>query len=149
MVAFQEIGEDRWEDISGPECFWVPFTLYHTSHFHSCTEGWICCYNTLWFSWEQYFYFCLLWKGKNTLLSGCQWTGRSPLSCNDQKKPITSSHLFSTFSRHHNNTSGLEIDNEVQWKQICNNYNYILHWLSVYPGAMLSLFLYFLHQPYK
>lgn len=26
MVAFQEIGEDRWEDISGPECFWVPFT---------------------------------------------------------------------------------------------------------------------------
>lgn len=94
MVAFQEIGEDRWEDISGPECFWVPFTLYHTSHFHSCTEGWICCYNTLWLSWEQYFYFCLLWKGKSTLLSGCQGTGRSPLSYNDQKKPITNSSFF-------------------------------------------------------
>lgn len=33
MVAFQEIGKDRWEDISGRGSFWVPFRLYHTSHF--------------------------------------------------------------------------------------------------------------------
>lgn len=42
MVAFQEIGEDRWEDISGPGASGCPSLCTTQAISYSCAEGWIC-----------------------------------------------------------------------------------------------------------